>query len=275
MRRLSLQWLVLLLCSAGFVVAVANLKQVPRADVSAEVRVALPLFVQVGMSGGDRYMASNLATIRALITDTARMSPGEYRMLAKVQQDAAWLNPANQDNYYIAAAILPWNGELAAAQDILLKAAQSRPYDYQPAFLHAFNIYYFQQKPLQASEWLRKAAAKLDGDEENRLVMENLAAKWADQGHDLDTAINIVTALAKQAKRRDFRAYLELRVARLKDLKKLRTAADVFRQKEGHPIRSLDDLIRRGMIEVVPKDPFGFGYTVDAEGQVQFRKAGS
>ena len=72
-----------------FVVASVSLRQQKRINATAEIEVALPLFVQVGMAGGDRFLAANLGAIRALITETARMQPDEYKILAKVQVDAS------------------------------------------------------------------------------------------------------------------------------------------------------------------------------------------
>jgi hypothetical protein len=44
---------------------------------------------------------------RALVVSTETMSAENYRILGIVQSDAAWLNPAQEDNYYIAAAFCP------------------------------------------------------------------------------------------------------------------------------------------------------------------------
>ena len=96
MRRFgSAQIIMLLLGVAIFVVASAFLRQQKRMNASAEIEVALPLFVQVVMTGGDRFLAANLGSIRALITESAKMHPDEYLILGKVQVDASWLNPAH------------------------------------------------------------------------------------------------------------------------------------------------------------------------------------
>jgi hypothetical protein len=248
-----------------FVVASVSLRQQKRINATAEIEVALPLFVQVGMAGGDRFLAANLGAIRALITETARMQPDEYKILAKVQVDASWLNPAHEDNYYIASAILPWSGQLDAAQIILRRASLARWFDYQPAFYYAFNLWHFKGDAAGASEWLRIAAAKLpDGDE--RLTMENFAARWLDKTDDLGLAIAVVESMARQAKRKDFRNYLLQRAQRLRDLLVLRQAADRFLQQSGRPAQSLDQLVSAGLVAALPVDPFGFGYSLDTRG---------
>lgn len=234
---------------------------------NAEIRVALPIPIQIVLMAGDRYLAANWSSIRALVTETARMQEEEYRILAQVQQDGSWMNPAHEDNYYTAAAILPWNGELDAAQIILRRAATARPFDYQPAFFLAFNLMHYKGDVMAAAETLRAAATKLP-DPDERLAMENLAAKWMDRSKDLAVAIGVVDAMAKQARRPDFRKYLETRSKRLRSLKQLREAAAEYVMKHGHPPSKLSQLVEAGMIDRIPADPFGFGFGIDSSGNV-------
>ena len=259
------QWVFLLLGALIFVGASLSLREQKRVNASAEIEVALPLFVQVIMTGGDRFLAANLGSIRALITESAKMQPDEYKILAKVQADASWLNPAHEDNYYVAAAILPWSGQVDAAQTVLRRASLARPFDYQPAFYYAFHQVHFKGDATGASQWLNNAAAKLpDGDV--RLTMQNFAARWLDKTDDLGLAIAVVESMARQAKRKDFRNYLLQRAQRLRDLLVLRQAADRFLQQSGRPAQSLDQLVSAGLVAALPVDPFGFGYSLDTRG---------
>jgi hypothetical protein len=272
--RLRVEWLAALVLAVAFVATAERLKSVARQTVSVEMQVALPLFVQVFMAAGDRDLAANIAAIRALVVSTEKMRPEDYRILAKVQEDVSWLNPGHEDNYYIAAAILPWNGELESAQRILARATRARPFDYQPAFYYAFHLLHFSGDAAGASAWLREAAEHLpEGDES--LQMKNLAAKWMDKAQDLDLAIRVVEAMARQSKRKDFRAYLEQRVTRLQDLKALRTAAAAYHTRFGKPPSRLEDLVVAGLLPALPQDPFGFGFGIDATGRIILRNSGS
>jgi hypothetical protein len=264
------RWFFALMSAAVFVGAAERLKTAPRQTAAQEIQVALPLFVQVFMAAGDRFLAANLATIRALIVATDKMRPEDYRILAKVQEDASWLNPAHEDNYYAATAILPWNGELDAAQTILARATKARYFDYQPAFYYAFHLLHFKGDAVGASEWMRAAAEKLPNEDE-RLTMQNIAARWMDRAQDIDLAIRIVEGMAQQAKRKDFRAYLEQRVVRLRALKALRQAALLYQQRFGRSLVKLTDLVDSGLVGSIPADPFGFGFDVDKRGQIVLR----
>lgn len=267
-RRQRSAWLPMLAAITGGLVfweAQTTLLGMSRTRPRAEIEVVLPVFVQVALAGGDRYLAASWSSVRALVTETVRMAADEYRVLALVQRDVSWLNPAHEDNYYIATAILPWEGEVEPTQVILRRATLARPFDYQPPFYYAFNQMHFKGDALGASEWLRSAASKL-ADPDERLTLENFAARWLDKTQDLELAARIVDAMAAQAKRKDFAAYLRQRSQRLRDLAALRRAAATYHERYRRPLQSLDDLVRSGLIAQIPADPFGSGFAVDQTG---------
>ncbi|HTJ96293.1 MAG TPA: hypothetical protein VL381_02400 [Rhodocyclaceae bacterium] len=109
-------------CAALFVYAQGRLEGKLRMRPAGEIGVALPLFIQVALAGGDRYLAANTAAVRALVTEPSKMAAEEFHVLAKVQEGVSWLNPYHEDNYYTAAAVLPWYGQFDSAQVILQRA---------------------------------------------------------------------------------------------------------------------------------------------------------
>jgi hypothetical protein len=262
--------LAMLLAATVFVATAQRLKSAPRQNVSIEIQVALPLFVQVFMTMGDRYLAANVAAIRALVVAPDRMQADEFKILAKVQKDVSWLNPGHEDNYYIAFAILPQYGELEAAQTILARATRARHFDYQPAFFYGFNQWHYKRDPAGAAAWMREAAKHLP-DPDQQLTMQNLAARWVDRAQDTELAIRVVEALAREARRKDFRAYLETRVVRLRQLHQLRTAAMTYRERFGRPVSTLQELVDSGILPALPQDPFGFGFGFDPQGEIVLR----
>ena len=266
--------LVALLTATVFVATSERLKSAPRQSVSVEMQVALPLFVQVFMAMGDRYLAANIASIRALVVATDRMRPEEFKILAKVQEDVSWLNPAHEDNYYIAFAILAQYGEVDAAQTILARASRVRFFDYQPAFFYGFNQWYYKHDPAGAAAWMTEAAKKLP-DPDQQLIMQNMAARWVDKAQDTELAIRVVEAMAKEARRKDFRVYLETRVVRLRQLQQLRMAAVTYRERFGKPLPNLQELVSSGILPALPQDPFGVGFGFNAQGEIVLRTSPS
>lgn len=253
---------------AGFgiyVVAVTNLAGAARRPALEEMRVAMPRFAQVLLAGGDRYLAANIATVRAQVASTDGLSADQFSIQARVQRDASWLNPAQQDNYYLAAGILSWNGQLEATQTILRRAHDSRPFDLWPAFYFAFHEWHYNKQPLEGVRWLRLAAERAPGYLEQVSLLE-MAARWAGTTDDLGEAIRVVQTMAAGTRDQSFRNYLLKRVGRLQALRELRLAAEHFLANFGRRPQHLDDLLGPGLLSHLPLDPFGEGFALDKNG---------
>lgn len=244
------------------------LYQRPRTAASTEMQVALPLFVQVLIAGGDRYLAANLAGFRTLVASTENMKEENYRIQAIVQSDAAWLNPAHEDNYYLAAAFLPWNGQLDAAQQILSRAILARPFDWQPPFYYGFDLMYFSKQPVEGANWLRLAADR-STDELQNLQLQQMAASWLAKGGDVDFSVRLIRAMARQAKHKPFAAFLEKRALRLENLQMINKAVERFKQTGNTSPLTLETLVKLGFMRSVPKDPFDEEYTLSEQGSAQ------
>lgn len=268
-RRLS-ELLPLVLASLFFVafaVVTPKLYERQRPQAAPEMEVALPRFVQVLMAAGDRYLAANLAGFRSLVASTERMDADNYRILGIVQTDLAWLNPAHEDNYYIAAAILPWNGEVEAAQEILRRASEARPFDWTPAFYYAFNLMHFGKDPVKGAEWLRVAADQARGEQE-KIQLQQLAARWASRGEDKMLAIQMHRALAKETHHKAFARFLERRAVRLENIMLLQSAISSYRKQIGRMPERTEDLVKFGVLASIPSDPFGATYRIEDTGEV-------
>lgn len=245
--------------------AVTNLAVISRRPALEEMRVAMPCFAQVLLVGGDRYFAANINTIRALVASTEGLTSDQFAIQARVQKDASWLNPAQQDNYYLAAGILSWNGQLEAAQLILSRAHDSRPFDIWPAFYFAFHEWHYNKKPLEGVRWLRLAADRAPGYLE-RVSLLDMAARWAGTTDDIGEAIRVVQTMAAGTRDQVFRKYLFKRVGRLEALLELRTATQNFYDNFGRRPQHINDLLDSGLLAKLPLDPFGEAFVLDADG---------
>lgn len=260
-------WLGLALFSvAVYAALVPSLYGRPRPPVSSAMEVAIPRFVQVLTAAGDRYLAADLAGFRALVASTEKMDAENYRILGIVQSDIAWFNPAHEDNYYVAAAILPWSGEIEVAQHILRRASIARPFDWQPAFYYAFNAFHLLKKPQEGAEWLRIAASHAT-DETEKIQLQQLAALWAAKGEDLEVAIRLHRAMAKESRDKGFASFLEKRAVRLENFVLLQRAMLRYFEMVGDKPVRLQQLLERGLLPSIPLDPFGMQYVIDGEGK--------
>lgn len=254
---LLLTWLL-------FAYASAELRVSPRLDADEVLRVRLPIPVQLAYAGGDRFLAANLNVFRSLMVDS-RITEGEtYRVQGQLQVDASFFNPRHEDNYYVGAAILPWNGQVEAAQLVLLRAAESRGWDMWPAFYYAFNAMYFEHDMPRAGHWAEMAAER---NPANAAALRDIAAKWYERGDDPRLALGVLKAMYEQSSDENFRRLLQARMMRLEGLQALRTAADAYVAEHDTPAPSLEALQGYGGLQAVPQDPLQLGYALSAEGK--------
>lgn len=254
-RRLSLL-IVLVVLVPGFFWGARQEPPFARHDSARELQVSLPPLVLLAGTFGDRYLAANLSGFRTVVAAPERMSADEFAVLAQAQIDIAWLNPAHEDNYYIAAAILPWNGQLGAAQKVLASAAEGRPNDWWPLFYFGFNQAYLEGSPALGAVTLRRAAARAR-DPNERVTLEDIAARWYEKGLGRHAALSVLQTMAEQAQDRMFRRYLEQRLTALRLLLAIDEAAAAFKVTEGRMPRSVEELVGRKFLPKQPIDPFG------------------
>lgn len=262
----------LLILSAwlGFAATTSRLEKIQPPSITGEMEVAIPRFMQVAMACGDRFLATNISVFRALTVSTENQQPERFLIQARVQSDAAWLNPYNEDNYYLTAAALSWNEQLDAAQQILAAASDARRFDMLPPFFYAFNQLYFRHDPVSGAEWL-KVAAQHTQSEQERLSLNRIAANWMVKGQDRRQALKMLEVMAVQSRYGSLRRQILLRAERVRHLIQLDEAVTSYTQRYHHLPTSLEDLMRSRILVELPQDPMGQGYMLDAQGKAQLK----
>lgn len=273
-----LPWMALFCGGLVFLLSTLRIAGYARSFEDDELSVALPRFVQVIMTGGDRHLAANIAVVRSLLNPLGNDSYEHYAAQARVQLDAAWLNPRHEDNYYVAAALLAWSGHEPEANLILEQAVAGRPFDMLPPLYLGFNHFFFERNPALGSQWMYRAAERADS-EQNRISLTRIASRWAERGQDTRDALRMVEVMIRQARGLALKRYLQARAERLGVIIELQDAARNYAQKFGRPLAKLDDLVSSGMLKRLPPDPQGLGYSLDGQGvpvlnQPQIRGSG-
>jgi hypothetical protein len=258
---------ILTVSLAAYIAITAQAKKLPRQKASEEINVAISPVVQLVLSGGDPFLAANLASFRATIVSVQELDPADYAILAKVQEDASMLNPAQGDNYYIAQGVLPWIGEFHTAIDILERSSIARPDDFLPPYFLGFDYMYFAGKFELAGLYYRIAADRVGG--KNRDTLLNNAAKFMEKGEDPVTAIQFINGLIKSTRNKGLQNFLRARIVRLQRLIILREAAAKYQAQFQRPPQQLNDLVDSGLLSVLPADPLGVGYRLDENGVPQ------
>ncbi|WP_269531135.1 hypothetical protein [Chitinimonas sp. BJYL2] len=257
--------IILAAAVAGHLWSVSLNRTAERQRVDTEAAVYLPPAAQLALAGGDRYVAANVNTLRALMVGTHRLKPETYQVLGLLQRDAARFNPGHEDNYYIATAILPWAGQLTLTQEILSLAMQGRPYDMYPPFFYGFHQLYFNKDPEAASTTVRLAARRMNTDDK-RKSLDSMAIFWAERG-DLSAAEQTLLEMAKSTRNRDYAAFLRKRAQRINRLAMLRSATTRWQTERGHPPPELEALVSAGYVATIPQDPLGGRFVLDKSGK--------
>jgi hypothetical protein len=266
-----LTWIVLLLALICYGMISYFLDKLPRKNDQDLLSISVPPKLQIILAGGDRYLAANLATYRAVVVGNGQLDPKTYEILGNIQKDAALLNPAHEDNYYLSQAMLPWNNQVEADISIQRAASQAREWDTLPAFFYAFDQYYFLRDPVAGAKTLKWAAERAPASDRDSLT--NLAARWSEKGDDPREAIKLVTVMMEGTRDKELKKNLQSRITRLTGLTTLRDAAKQFQQNNGRPLASLDELIKQSLIAELPQDPLGDGYAIDKNGLPVIAKA--
>lgn len=232
--------------------------------------VTPPLFIQVGLSGGDRFLAANFSVFRSLIASSRDNQPEKYAVQAKVHSDASWLNPAHEDNYYIATAVLPWNGQIQATQSLLSSATSARPFDWLPPFFYAFNQYHFLADPIGGAEWMKKASLQTK-DVDNQIWLNKIAAMWISRGINRNSSYQILLGMAAQTRHNSLRLDILKRADQLQNLILLDQAAQSFASTYGRRPNTVNELVESAIIKLPPKDPYNAEYILDQAGIAQVK----
>lgn len=153
--------LVTILAAMVFVPSAQRLKLAPRQSVNVEMQVALPLFVQVAMAAGDRFLAANIAAIRALWVDNFKMQKEEFKVLAKGAGKCVLAESRTRGQ------LLHCSSDIALEWRSRGRTTDSRSGDHGSPFrlpagvLLRLQLVAFQGDAVGASNWMREAAEYL------------------------------------------------------------------------------------------------------------------
>lgn len=220
------------------------------------VQPSIPL--QVYMALGDRYLAASFGAFRAISIGGGHLDATSAKVMGQIQRDVGFLNPWHEDNYYTAAAVLPWEDQLEAAQYVLRQATDARKQDLLPPFYYGFNLQQFEGDFVGAAKAATIAASRTSRIGEQNALLD-IAAKWGEREATPDLAIKAIEAVQAQSKDAGLIGYLEGRKQRVKNLYRLRQLAQQYEKMHGKPLARVDELISSGMIDRIPEDPLAPG----------------
>ena len=241
----------------------------PPAEVFDRVVVSAP--VQVLMTGGDRFLAANLESIRSAATTSDAPKAAEYNasFTTRSRSAVAQLNPCHEDNYYLGSALLSWGGAVSEGIDLLHRATECRTWDELPPFFYGFNLFFFQRDVEGARAAFETAASRAT---DNAAALRKMAIMLA-AGELKDDSAALDFLQRERAATADpkLQGMLDKRIARVEGLITLRSAQQRYEARVGHPLADPAALIESGELDAFPKDPLRIGYEF-ADGHFQLKE---
>ena len=199
-------------------------------------------------------------------TEQPRVKPWEWRWLYSVVDSSASLDPYFYDPYYFANAQFTWEPRMIRETNALLeRGRRARNWDPMLPFFIGFNYFYFLHDDETASTYLMEASRKPGADP----LYANLAAKLAYKSNRTEIAIAFLEEMATKTEDEALKKGYEVRIEALRDILFLENAVTAFKKKFGRTPRYLDDLVKKGIIQEKPKDPYGGEFYVDSQGRVK------
>jgi hypothetical protein len=198
--------------------------------------------------------------------DAERIKAWEWQWMFHSLDVATDLDPYFFDPYYFANANLTWEGRMAReANELLAKGLRHRTWDWMIPFYMGFNSFYFLKDPAEGAEYLMEASRRPGAGP----VLTTLAARLAYQGNRTEEAVVFLQGMMATAVDDKTRIEFERRLKALKAIHLLEQSLAAFEEKFNLRPQTLDELVTRGILPVLPEDPYGGEFYIEEDGSVK------
>jgi tetratricopeptide (TPR) repeat protein len=175
------------------------------------------------------------------------------------------LDPYFWDAYLFAEMFLTWQGQrYQAANNLLLKARQYRTDDYRASYYLGFNHYYFLKDNVNGAKYLMEAS-KLPG---SPYYLASLAARLSVYSYQHRVGILFLEELLKDTKEQRAIEEFRLRIETMKIMDRLEQTIAQYEKEYKRMPESLDELVKSGMLDKIPNDPYGGQFLMLENGRV-------
>jgi tetratricopeptide (TPR) repeat protein len=213
----------------------------------------------------DLMLLDALAFYGESISEMRDISTSEWQYFYRRLSRIADLDPRFWDTYLLAESVLAWDAKMYEEVNSLLeKAAKYRPKDYQPYFYIGFNYFFFLKDGKKAAPYLRRAAA-LPGAP---VFLPGLAARVSLQADETKAALLFLGELISNSNDPFTRNHLIKRFQALKIIHDLEEKIVAYINENDNLPDSLLDLVKTGLIDEIPQDPYGGEFILLDNGRV-------
>jgi len=147
---------------------------------------------------------------------------------------------------------------------LLEKGSSYRTWDFMLPFYIGFNSFYFLDDNDTASKFLMEAARRPGAS----AIYADLATKLAYKDRRTENAITFQEYILEHTDDPKLRTEYETRLTALRGVLYLEKAVVSYKQRFGVYPRSLEDLMKKHIIDALPQEPYGGSYYIDSSGKV-------
>ena len=248
-------------------------KSLPRGGSAASIVMPAPLLKIVSLEFDG--IASDILFLKAMAfigenlerEKTLKEMPEQgWKWLEGALNTSADLDPYFVDPYYVGNAYLTWDGgRINEANALLEKGSRARDWDWSLPFFMGFNQFYFLQNNEKAGEYLMESSRRPGASP----VLASLASKLAYKAKRTENSILFLEEILKKTDDEVLQKEYKLRLESLRAILALENAVNRYRQRFRRVPRDLDELLQKGIIAEIPKDPQGGKYYINAQGSIR------
>lgn len=198
---------------------------------------------------------------------TGRMSLQEGEWLYSILNTSSYLNPYSRDPYYLGQSVLTWEANLYEQANLLLeRGMQYRDKEWQFPFFIGFNYFYFMNNSARGAEYIKIAR---DKPESPTMVLTTLASRLYYRSGRTNVAILILKDALKHETDESVKKIYAKRIEALEGVMAIEEAVEKYLKLYSKRPKSIDMLIKAGLLKSAPIDPYGGRYYIDNEGNVR------
>ena len=236
-----------------------------------EVRLAFfpPAPVVKALSADQYQFLSQVITLQCLFYFGSlveeRRQVLDWSRVHQALYTATRLDPYNMDAYYFAQAVLTWDaGTPRQAIKLLEYGFSYRSWDWYLPFFLSFDYAFFLKDYIKAADYMAKAA-----ELNPQAWFTTLAARYFYEGGETAFALAYLKEMIKTTRSESLKKHMMIRAEALEKILQLEKAILVYQKRFKVAPKKLDDLIRTGIVEHIPKDPYGGSFYLDEQGRVR------
>jgi tetratricopeptide (TPR) repeat protein len=213
----------------------------------------------------DYLMLQAMTFVGERLIENRDLSKEEWQHLHRLLTKITDIDQRFWDPYLLTETMLVWQaGMIEESNQLLLKAAEHRPWDYRPYYFLGFNHFYFQKNAEKAAPYLRKAA-QIPGAP---YYLQGLAARFSLYGNETATAVLFLDDMLRETTDPAIRLYLEKRLLALKIIHDLEKKVQAFKAATGSLPRTFAEIIDSGLLKEIPADPYGGEFVLLGNGRI-------